>query len=403
MDEYAFQLCGGLRQRAMIAMALSCDPQLLIADEPTTALDVTTQAQILELLRELQEQNGMAIMLITHDLGVVAEMADDVVVMYLGRVVEEGPVDEIFYSAQASVHAGAAALDPQRARDEPRTKLPTISGSIPHPYNRPPGCPFHPRCPSFMPGTCDVYEPQLLRRRTGSRRRAASCTRRPSRRDGDRRAEWRMAGNGVERRPSRRATTLLEVEHLKKFFPIQRGLPAHGRRPGAGRRRRALRRPAGRDAGAGRRERLRQDDDRPLRPARDRSDRRADPVPTADGAVVDVAAVPRASLRPLRREMQMIFQDPFSSLNPRMTLLDIVGEPLLSQRRRQPPGADRPRRGAAAAGRAAAGVHAPLPARVQRRAAPAHRDRAGAGARTRAWWSPTSRSRRSTSRSRRRS
>src|SRR5919198_573677 len=98
MDEYAFQLSGGLRQRAMIAMALSCDPQLLIADEPTTALDVTTQAQILELLADLQEQNGMAIILITHNLGVVAEMADDVVVMYLGRVVEEGPVEEIFYS-----------------------------------------------------------------------------------------------------------------------------------------------------------------------------------------------------------------------------------------------------------------------------------------------------------------
>src|SRR5947207_15162063 len=96
MDEYAFQLSGGLRQRALIAMALSCDPELLIADEPTTALDVTTQAQILELLMELQEQNGMGIMLITHNLGVVAEMCDDVVVMYLGRVVEEGPVEDIF-------------------------------------------------------------------------------------------------------------------------------------------------------------------------------------------------------------------------------------------------------------------------------------------------------------------
>src|SRR5439155_4783045 len=98
MDEYAFQLSGGLRQRALIAMALSCDPELLIADEPTTALDVTTQAQILELLADLQEQNGMAIVLITHNLGVVAEMADDVIVMYLGRIVEQGPVEETFYA-----------------------------------------------------------------------------------------------------------------------------------------------------------------------------------------------------------------------------------------------------------------------------------------------------------------
>jgi peptide/nickel transport system ATP-binding protein len=161
MDEYAFQLSGGLRQRAMIATALACDPKLLIADEPTTALDVTTQAQILELLRELQAQNGMAIMLITHNLGVVAEMADDVVVMYLGRVVEEGSVDDIFHNAR---HPYTQALLRSIATltDEPRTRLPTISGSIPHPYDRPRGCLFHPRCAQFMAGTCNAFEPRLL-------------------------------------------------------------------------------------------------------------------------------------------------------------------------------------------------------------------------------------------------
>ena len=160
MDDFAFQLSGGLRQRAMIATALACDPKLLIADEPTTALDVTTQAQILDLLRGLQEQNGMAIMLITHNLGVVAEMADHVVVMYLGRVVEEGPVDDIFFHAR---HPYTQALLRSIATlsDEPRTRLPTISGSIPHPYDRPHGCLFHPRCPSFMANTCDVFEPKL--------------------------------------------------------------------------------------------------------------------------------------------------------------------------------------------------------------------------------------------------
>jgi oligopeptide/dipeptide ABC transporter ATP-binding protein len=161
MDQYAFQLSGGLRQRAMIAMALSCDPKLLIADEPTTALDVTTQAQILDLLRDLQEQNGMAIMLITHNLGVVAEVADDVVVMYLGRVVEEGPVEEIFYSPRHPYTQLLLKSIPS-VRSEPRIKLPTITGSVPHPYSRPRGCPFHPRCPSFMRGTCDEHEPQLV-------------------------------------------------------------------------------------------------------------------------------------------------------------------------------------------------------------------------------------------------
>jgi len=161
MDEYAFQLSGGLRQRALIAMALSCDPELLIADEPTTALDVTTQAQILELLADLQEQNGMAIMLITHNLGVVAEMADDVVVMYLGRIVEEGPVDEIFYAPKHPYTQLLLKSIPS-VYAESRTKLPTIAGSVPHPYSRPQGCPFHPRCPSFMRGTCDMHEPRLL-------------------------------------------------------------------------------------------------------------------------------------------------------------------------------------------------------------------------------------------------
>jgi peptide/nickel transport system ATP-binding protein len=160
IDEYAFELSGGLRQRAMIAVALSCDPRLLIADEPTTALDVTTQAQILELLSQLQQQRGMAIMLITHNLGVVAEMADQVVVMYLGRVVEEGPVDDIFH-APRHPYTQALLRSIPSIESTPRVKLPTISGSVPHPYNRPSGCPFYPRCADFMPGACDQKEPLL--------------------------------------------------------------------------------------------------------------------------------------------------------------------------------------------------------------------------------------------------
>ena len=158
VNEYSFQLSGGLRQRAMIAMALSCDPKLLIADEPTTALDVTTQAQILDLLRQLQEQNGMAIMLITHNLGVIAEMADDIVVMYLGRAVESGSVDEVFHNPQHPYTQGLLRSIPSIYGSEV-TRLPSITGNIPHPFNRPSGCPFRPRCPQFMEGTCDLHEP----------------------------------------------------------------------------------------------------------------------------------------------------------------------------------------------------------------------------------------------------
>ena len=161
IDEYSFELSGGLRQRAMIAVALSCDPRLLIADEPTTALDVTTQAQILELLRRIQQERGMAIMLITHNLGVVAEMADDVVVMYLGRVVEQGKVDDIFHDARHP-YTKALLQSMPSIESKPRVKLPTISGSVPHPFNRPTGCPFHPRCESFMPGRCDTAQPPLV-------------------------------------------------------------------------------------------------------------------------------------------------------------------------------------------------------------------------------------------------
>jgi peptide/nickel transport system ATP-binding protein len=171
IDEYSFELSGGLRQRAMIAVALSCDPRLLIADEPTTALDVTTQAQILDLLRTIQQERGMAIMLITHNLGVVAEMADDVVVMYLGRVVEQGKVDDIFHDPKHPYTKALLQSIPS-IESKPRVKLPTISGSIPHPFNRPAGCPFHPRCASFMPGRCDAAQPRLQPIAEG---RAASC------------------------------------------------------------------------------------------------------------------------------------------------------------------------------------------------------------------------------------
>ena len=160
INAYSWQLSGGLRQRAIIAMALSCRPRLLIADEPTTAIDVTTQAQILDLLRNLQKVQNTAIIFITHDLGVIAQMANYVVVMYLGRVMEQGPVNDIFLQPKHPYTQALLRSIPS-VSSTPRAKLPIISGSIPHPFNRPTGCPFHPRCREFMAGTCDLRIPSL--------------------------------------------------------------------------------------------------------------------------------------------------------------------------------------------------------------------------------------------------
>jgi peptide/nickel transport system ATP-binding protein len=161
VDEYPFRLSGGMRQRAMIAMALACHPQLLIADEPTTALDVTTEAQILDLMRNLQEDLGMAIMFITHDLGVIAEMANDVVVMYLGRVVESAEVVDLFYHPKHP-YTQALLQSIPKLSNKPGGRLEPISGFIPDPYTQIQGCPFHPRCSKVIPGLCDVNAPELL-------------------------------------------------------------------------------------------------------------------------------------------------------------------------------------------------------------------------------------------------
>ena len=169
IDDYPFQLSGGMRQRAVIAMALVCRPQLLIADEPTTALDVTTEAQILDLMRDLQAESDMAILYITHNLGVVAEMAEEVVVMYLGKVVERCDVDSIFYNPKHPYTRGLLNSIP-RLEDvvqDRREKLKTIEGMVPSPYQRLQGCAFHPRCPDFMPGVCDEAEPQLIQLEPG--------------------------------------------------------------------------------------------------------------------------------------------------------------------------------------------------------------------------------------------
>lgn len=159
VDSYPHQLSGGQRQRVMIAIALSCEPAMLIADEPTTALDVSIEAQILDIMRELQETSNMAIMFITHNLGVVASMAHEIVVMYMGKAVERAKVQDLFYNPKHPYTQALLQSVPKLGRKQEGERLSSVSGSTPSPFNLPTGCVFHPRCPAFMPGKCDKIAP----------------------------------------------------------------------------------------------------------------------------------------------------------------------------------------------------------------------------------------------------
>ncbi|HWJ73239.1 MAG TPA: ABC transporter ATP-binding protein [Kaistia sp.] len=173
---YPHQLSGGMLQRVMIAMALSCEPAVLIADEPTTALDVTIQAQILQLIKDIQAETGMGLVMITHDLGVIAETVDRVVVMYGGRVMETGPVEAIF---EAPLHPYTRALLASIPGQKPgKQRLTEIPGASPNPANPPPGCPFHPRCPMAIEA-CSATTPALEAKMSG---RMAACIRVPAER-----------------------------------------------------------------------------------------------------------------------------------------------------------------------------------------------------------------------------
>ena len=176
IDEHPHQLSGGMRQRAMIAMALSCNPSLLIADEPTTALDVTIQAQVVDLMRQLQREFRTAIMFITHDLGVIADLADDVIVMYLGQIVERAPVREIFRNPKHPYTEGLMNSLPSLTLPK-KQRLAAIEGSVPSPFAVPSGCRFAPRCPHVM-DICRGASPRL--REVGSEHQAACFLHEPA-------------------------------------------------------------------------------------------------------------------------------------------------------------------------------------------------------------------------------
>ena len=245
VHDYPHQFSGGMRQRVMIAMALACQPKLLIADEPTTALDVTIQAQILELMQEMKERFGMAIMLITHAMGVVAETCQRVTVMYAGKVVEEAPVEALFGDPRHPYTQGLIRSIPRVDRAaEQKQRLEAIPGTVPSLLDPPPGCRFAARCKYAM-DICARGMPPL--KEVGARplRGGACCERRP--------------------------TLAAPVRDLRKHFAIKGGIFSRDRRPGACRRRRQLRHRRRRDAGPGGRIGLRQVDDRPLHPAADRA------------------------------------------------------------------------------------------------------------------------------------
>ena len=324
-DSYTFELSGGQRQRAMIAMALVNRPRLLIADEPTTALDVTTQAIILDLLKRLQRESGMAVLFITHDLGVVEEIADEVAVMYLGRIVERGTVREVLEHPRHPYTRGLLASMPRLDGDF-KAPLKAIPGMVPPPAQRPGGCPFHPRCEWAFAGVCDTAPAEELA--AGGTQTVACHAYGPDAERFERRgiparpAAVRQAPRGAQAKP------LISVRDLHKAFPIRAGF---------------LQRKVGEvravdgisldihpgetlglvgESGCGK-STLGQ-----TIVGLHKADRGSIRFSPADGDETELTTARGLAARRLRTDIRMVFQDPTASLNPRLRVRDIIGEVL---------------------------------------------------------------------------
>ena len=311
VNDYPHQFSGGMRQRVMIAMALACQPKLVIADEPTTALDVTIQAQILDLLQDMKERFGMAVMLITHAMGVVAETAQRVVVMYAGKVVEEADVDSLFADPRHPYTQGLIRSIPRIDLDsEHKSRLETIGGSVPILIDPPPGCRFAPRCRHVM-SVCREREPVL--------REIAPAIAWPA--ISERRHEPIPERRILDEPREKRAPAARQQSH-QAFSRQGRPVVARDRARSRGGRRIVYGR-SRRDAGTGRRIRLRQIHHRPLHPAPDRAHLGRDHLRGAGRAGPRRQRLARAAAQDA-----VVFQDPFASLNPRMTIGAILGEAL---------------------------------------------------------------------------
>ncbi|QOS14099.1 ABC-type transport system ATP-binding protein (plasmid) [Haloferax gibbonsii] len=320
VDDYPHQFSGGMRQRALIAMAISCGPELLIADEPTTALDVTIQAQILELLKDLQEQYDLAIHLITHDMGVIAEVCDRVSVMYGGKIVEEGPMEEIFDAPKHPYTIGLMKAIPRM--NDPRDRLDAIPGNMPGLINTPSGCSFRDRCPHAKP-ECAEDEPPLSAVSVDDVHRSA-CVRMDEI-DLD---AAREISSGESTRPVRDlGETLVSIDSLQKYFEPESqawyekwlGTPSyvHAVEDVSFSIRRGETLGLVGESGCG-------------KTTLGRTVLRL--YEPTSGRVLyagsDLTEMQKRELKSARSDLQMIFQDPFSSLNPRKTVKNIIGRPL---------------------------------------------------------------------------